>query len=385
MEEFTKLGVGTLIFQDCIHDEDIKLLITSILRADDSETPFEEIFEALEAADNITIKKFDEAKKDISDFEKKRLIKKSYSNAVSIMKGIADKMKSRERVNLSRSKRVIGTIVDHIVEKELQSTLMGMTTIKDYDEYTYYHSVNVSILAIALGNKIGLPRKALADLGLAALFHDIGKVEIPLEILNKPAKFSDEEWIIMKQHPWLGAAKIFQLRGVNDASIAIAISAFEHHMNNDLSGYPEVESAFKLDLFSRIIAIADRYDAITSSRVYARTAHPPDDALSIMHGLSGRELDAVLLKLFIQMVGVYPIGCLVMLNTNEMGLVLENNAHPDFINRPRVLLIADSTGEKIACTEIDLMEKEENGNFRRNITKTLDSTQYGINLSEYLL
>ena len=385
MEEFTKLRIGTLTFANNLQEENVKILISSVLNAEESENPFETLFEALKPVDNIAISEMEEVKRDITDFEKKRIIKRSYSNAVSIMKGVTDKIKSRERVNLARSKRVIGTIVDHIVEVEFQSTLLGMTTIKDHDEYTYFHSVNVSILAIALGNKIGLPRKVLADIGLAALFHDIGKVDIPLEVLNKPAKFSDEEWGIMKQHPWSGAAKIFQFRGVNDASIAIAISAFEHHMNDDLSGYPKVESAFKLDLFSRIIAIADRYDAITSSRVYDRAARSPDEALSIMHGRGGSELDHVLLKMFIQMVGVYPIGCLVMLNTSEMGLVLENNKTPEFINRPRVLLIADSVGEKIESTEIDLMEKDESGNYRKNITKTLDANQYGINLSEYLL
>jgi HD-GYP domain-containing protein (c-di-GMP phosphodiesterase class II) len=383
--EFKKMGVGSIIFRDSIEERDIKVLISAVLKAGNSATPLETLLDEMEEVDAITIKEAVEIKRDISEFEKKRLIKKSYSNAVSIMKGVNETIKTNERMNLARSKRVIGSIVDHIVEQEYQSTLMGMTTIKDYDEYTYFHSVNVSILSIALGNKIGLPRKVLAELGLAALFHDIGKVDIPIEVLNKPSKFNDEDWVVMKQHPWLGAAKIMQLKGVNTSSINIAISAFEHHINNDLSGYPPIETAFYLELFSKIISIADRYDAITSSRVYARTAHTPADALSIMYSLSENELDRPLLKMFIQMIGVYPIGCLVVLDTNELGLVLENNQDPEYIDRPRVLLIADSAGNRIESVEADLAEKDESGSFVRSIANTLDSAQYGIDLSEYLL
>jgi len=384
LEEFKKIGVGSILFEDTLEERDIKVLISAVVKAGSSATPFETLLDEMEQVDNLTIKEAIEIKDDISEFEKKRLIKKSYSNAVSIMKGVSETAKSNERINLARSKRVIGSIVDHIVEQECQSTLIGMTAIKDYDEYTYFHSVNVSILSMALGNKIGLPRKILADLGLAALFHDLGKVDIPIEVLNKPSKLSDDDWTVMRQHPWLGTAKILQFKGVNTSSINIAISAFEHHINNDLSGYPHVETAFDLELFSKIISIADRYDAITSSRIYSRTAHTPTEALSIMYNDYGNELDMPLLKMFIQMVGVYPIGCLVVLDTNELGLVLDNNRDPQFIDRPCVLLIADSAGNKIESTEVDLTDKDESGAFVRSVARTLVSAQYGIDLSEYL-
>jgi HD-GYP domain-containing protein (c-di-GMP phosphodiesterase class II) len=383
--ELKKIGVGTIIFEDTLEEEDVKLLVSAVLKADNSETPFETFLEQLETVENLTIRELVEIKRDISEFEKKRLIKKSYSNAVSIMKGVTDKIKTNERINLARSKRVIGSIVDHIVEQECQSTLIGMTAIKDYDEYTYFHSVNVSILSISLGNKIGLPRKMLADLGLAALFHDLGKVDIPIEVLNKPSKLSDDDWVVMKQHSWLGTAKILQFKGMNNASINIAIAAFEHHINVDNSGYPNVETVFELELFTKIIAIADRYDAITSTRIYSRTAYTPTDALSIMYNKFGNELDTSLMKMFIQMVGVYPIGCLVMLDTDELCLVVENNPNPDVIDRPRVLLITDSSGKTIEGREADLTERDTTGSYLRSIAKTLDSAQYGIDLSEYLL
>jgi HD-GYP domain-containing protein (c-di-GMP phosphodiesterase class II) len=385
LDELKKIGVGTITFENTLEEEEVKSLVSAVLKADNSETPFETFLEEIEAVDNLTIKEFVEIKRDISELEKKQLIKKSYSNAVAIMKGVTDKIKTNERINLARSKRVIGSIVDHIVEQECQTTLIGMTAIKDYDEYTYFHSVNVSILSIALGNKIGLPRKMLADLGLAALFHDLGKVDIPIEILNKPTKLSDDDWTVMKQHPWLGTAKILQFKGVNNASMNIAIAAFEHHLNIDSTGYPNVETAFDLELFSKIISIADRYDAITSSRIYSRTARTPTDALSIMYNHYGYELDTSLMKIFIQMIGVYPIGCLVMLDTDELCLVVENSQDPDVIDRPRVLLITDSSGNKIESREADLTAKDNTGSYLRSIAKTLDSAHFGIDLSEYLL
>ncbi len=383
--EMQKRLLGTIIFLEPLQVHDIKDFIAALLRCPDSEDPFIDLVESLAGQDKIDIKVLREIKRNEEDYEKKRLIKKSYSSAVSVMKGVMERVRLGEKVHLARSKRVISTIVDQIMEDELQSTLIGMTTIKDYDEYTYFHSVNVSILSIALGNRIGLSKKTLAELGLAALFHDIGKVHIPIEVLNKPEEFSDQDWELMRNHPWWGAAEIFSLKGINESSMNIAIPAFEHHMNCDHSGYPDVGHDMELDLFSRIIAIADRYDAMTSCRVYAKRAIPPDRALQIMYERSGSELDFGLLQVFSGMLGIYPVGCLVMLDTNEMGIVIRNHAEPELEENPVVILIADSDGNRLDNIEADLSEKNENGEFRRRITRTLDPSRFGIDLSEYLI
>jgi HD-GYP domain-containing protein (c-di-GMP phosphodiesterase class II) len=383
--QMQRRSLGTVVFLEPLQIEDMKSFVSALLQCADSADPFNDLLSNLAGQEKIDIKMLKEVRSDEADYEKKRLIKKSYSSAVSVMKGVMERVRSGEKVHLARSKRVIGTIVDQIMEDELQSTLIGMTTIKDYDEYTYYHSVNVSILSIALGNRIGLPKKALAELGLAALFHDIGKVHIPIEILNKPEEFSDQDWELMRNHPWWGAVEIFGLKGINESSMNIAIAAFEHHMNCDHSGYPDVCNDMELDLFSRIIAIADRYDAMTSCRVYAKRAIPPDRALQIMYERSGSELDFGLLQVFSNMLGIYPVGCLVMLNTDEMGVVIRNHSKPELEENPVVLLIADSNGNRLDNIEADLSEKDENGEFRRRITRTLDPSRFGIDLSEYLI
>ncbi len=383
MRELKRIKLGTIIFHKGTGSDDIRKLIIAILNAGFSENPFATLTDALSDTENIDIMELRKVKEDEIKLEKKEVIKRTYSNTVLLTKDVFNKLKAGEKANLKRAKRVIGTVVDQIIEDE--TMLIGMTTIKDYDEYTYYHSVNVSILSVALGHRLGLPKKVLSRLGLAALFHDIGKIDIPLEVLNKPQDFTEDEWSIVRLHPQNGATLLLKLRNIDEFSISLIIPAFEHHLYYDLSGYPSIKSRLELDMFSRIIAIADQYDAMTSARVYSRIPMSPEMALSTMMERSGKQLDPSLLKVFINMVGIYPIGSLVMLNTNELGLVFENNANPDFIDRPRVLIIGNASGTKVESTVVDLMEKDMDGNFKRTITKILDPNKYGINLAEYIL
>jgi HD-GYP domain-containing protein (c-di-GMP phosphodiesterase class II) len=385
IEEFKKINLGTIIFEGTLTEDMIKVLISSIKASEQSDIPFETLCDELGKVPHIKVEELKEIKEDKDYRNKKKQIKKTYSNAVSITKGVLSKADSGETINFRKSKRVIASITDQILEDESRSILVGMTTLKDYDDYTYHHSVNVSILAIAFGHKLGLPKIQLAELGLAALFHDLGKIKIPLEILNKPSAFSDSDWKIMRQHPIWGTVTILKIKGINESSMNLAIPAFEHHLNYDISGYPDLKKKMPLDLYSKIIAISDQYDAMTSSRVYSRNAMAPDKALGLLTEASGKRIDPYLIKVFIQMIGIYPIGCLAMLDTDELGIVFENNQIPEYSDRPNVLIIADSSGPKTEKTIVNLMEKDEEGVYTRSIVKTLDPNQYGVNLAEYLL
>jgi hypothetical protein len=160
--------------------------------------------------------------------------------------------------------------------------------------------------------------------------------------------------------------------------------AFEHHLNLDLSGYPEIKKPRELNLFSRIVSIGDAYDAMTSGRVYLKSAISPDEALKKMLYRQGRFYDPVLLKVFINVVGVYPVGTLVFLNTGEMGLVFKVN--PDDMARPLVRIIADKNGEIEISLEVDLSEKDRRtGEYSRHIVQSLDPSRYKIDLSRYFL
>jgi len=380
VREFKKRELGSVIFRGKIAPEDLRTFISAFISAPFSEKAFEAMEEKMAGNKNISIERLKKIVEDTS-LDPRRMVKKTYFNAVSYTRGIINKLKSGEKVNIKKAKRVVESMVDQIIEEE--HLLLGMTAIKDYDEYTYHHSVNVSILSIALGQRLGLSRKLLTELGMVALFHDIGKMEIPYDILNKPTNFTDEEWSIIKKHPVWGVKALLKLKKLDALTIKSVIVAFEHHINYDFSGYPKVKRNIELDFLSRIVCLSDQYDAMTSSRVYSRIPMSPDKALSIMMERSGTQLDPLLFKFFINMIGVFPIGTLVMLNTKELGLVYESSQL--FAARPRVMIIVDDKGNRVKGGVVDLTEKNAQGNFIRTITKTMDPNKYRINLAEYLL
>ncbi len=378
--EFKKRELGSVVFKNQIKSEDIKTLIKACIAAAFSQEPFTTLEEKMANVRTITVGRLQKVVEEDS-YDVKKMVKKTYFNAVSFTHGVMNKMKAGEKVNIKKAKRVVESMVDQILEEE--QMLLGMTAIKDYDEYTYHHSVNVSILSVALGQRLGLNRRMLTELGMVALFHDLGKMEIPNEVLNKPSNFTDDEWKIIRKHPVWGLKAILKLKKFDDLTIKSAIVAFEHHMNFDLSGYPKVRKPLDLELYSRIVSLADQYDAMTSARVYSRIPMAPDKALSIMMERAGTQLDPLLFKFFTNMVGVYPIGTLVMLDTKELGLVCESSQV--FPARPRVMVIVDNRGNRIKGLTVDLTEKNEKEVFLRSISKTMDPNKYKINLAEYLL
>ena len=382
IREFKKRGLGSIVFKGIIKSVDMQTFLKAFISSIFSQSPFDTLSEDMAGVHSMSVGKLRKVRDEAEgEFDIRREVKKSYFNAVSYTRGVINKIKSGEKIGIKKAKRVVEGMVDLILEEE--QLLLGMTAIKDYDEYTYHHSVNVSILSVALGQRLGLSKKILTELGLVALFHDIGKIEIPNEILNKPTNFTDDEWVIMKKHPFWGVRALLKLRGFDATSMRSAIVAFEHHMNYDFSGYPKTRKRFELDFYSKIISLADQYDGMTSSRVYSRIPMSPDRALSLMMERAGKQLDPILFKFFINMIGVFPVGTLVMLDTKELGLVYQSEAM--FLDRPKVLVILNGKGEKADSYIVDLTEKDSNGNFLRTIVKTMDPNKYKINLAEYLL
>jgi HD-GYP domain-containing protein (c-di-GMP phosphodiesterase class II) len=285
-------------------------------------------------------------------------------------------------VSFKQAKRAIQNIID--IMRDDEATVLGLTTLRCHDQYTHNHSVNVSLLSIALANRVGYQKVDLADVGLAALFHDVGKCAISLDILNKPGEFTQEEWEVMRSHPTEGVLALVKLRGLMDVPARMAAASFEHHMNYDFSGYPKLTTPWKQSLSSRIVTLADCYDAMTSSRVYRREPMSPSKALNLMLSKSGTSFDEVLLKLFVNCVGIIPIGSLVMLETNELAVVLKPAADKANAERPIVRIITDLQGNSIDQeTEVDLTEKDETGDFRHTIVRLVDNTEYKFDTSRY--
>jgi HD-GYP domain-containing protein (c-di-GMP phosphodiesterase class II) len=320
------------------------------------------------------------------DPEKERRQKgqKSYINALNSIKGMTEKFAQQSAVGLRKTQRAIQNMVDLIIEDE--SILLGMSTIRDYDDYTYCHSVNVSILAMCLGVNIGLSRTSVEALGICGLFHDLGKIDIPTEIIRKPGKLTPDEIRIVEKHSIYSVMKILQLNMARELKSRILRPPFEHHIKFDLSGYPRQNNDRKVSLFGRILTIADVFDAITSPRSYRPVAFSPDEALGQMLEGSGSNFDPILLKAFINMIGVYPVGTLLQLDTGELGIVSGKGRSTNG-NRPDVVVIKtekDTTYKKgplISLEERDAVTMD----YIRNIIASFHPGQFGIQPAQYLL
>ncbi len=309
--------------------------------------------------------------------------KKVFFETVRTVKEVISQIKGNQHADVRKLRRLVQRTIHLISEDE--STLLGLTTIKNYDEYTFNHSCNVSIYSLAMGRRLGFSKHILAELGMTALLHDVGKSKIPKQILNKPTALDEEEWIVMKNHPLAGVETVLDLKELGEINPRIVIGIFEHHLKNDLSGYPKLYQKKKVSLFGRIIQITDAYDAMTTARIYKKIPARPEQALTIMLREKGDHFDPILLKIFIGLMGIYPIGSLVLLNDHTTGVVLKSNPDSGCIDRPQVLLLElNGTGNEKKRV-VDLAETDENGHFKRNIIKTLDPNKYHVDIAKFFL
>ncbi len=314
----------------------------------------------------------------------KEVAKKTYAQSVAVTKDLMTSVRLGRSPNIKKIKRVVQGIVDQILNEE--TSLIGLTTIRDYDEYTFTHSVNVCIFSVALGKRLGFGKIQLYDLGMAALFHDIGKSRVPAEVLNKTGGLSDDEWRLIAAHPWLGALTLFQLRGQQELPYRAMIVAHEHHMKIDLTGYPRPIRERSLSMFSKIVAVADGFDAATSRRSYQTVPLTPAQVMMEMRDNARRGMDPVVVKAFINLTGIYPVGTLVILDTFELGIVHAANPIAEMLSRPIVRIISDEQGNLMQPgTLTDLAGQSADGVFLRTIIKTENPERYGIRVGDYFI
>ena len=335
-----------------------------------------EVFQVDPPAETASDKEFNE--------EAKAAANRTYSQSVAVTKDVINSVRIGKTPNIRKIKRVVQGIVDQVLNEE--TSLIGLTTIRDYDEYTFTHSVNVCIFSVALGKRLGFNKLQLYDLGMAALFHDIGKSRVPSEVINKSEGLNDDEWRLIAAHPWMGALALFQLRGQQELPYRAMVVAHEHHMKLDLTGYPRSIRPRTLSMFSKIVAVADGFDAATSRRSYQTTPLNPAQVMMEMRDNPRRGMDPVVVKAFINLTGIYPVGTLVVLDTFELGIVHAVNPIPEMLSRPIVRVISDAQGNLLhPGTLIDLAEQREDGMYLRTIIKTENPERYGIRVGDYFL
>jgi HD-GYP domain-containing protein (c-di-GMP phosphodiesterase class II) len=318
---------------------------------------------------------------DIPEDEKKQLRRKArvtFFRAVSAVEDVMSNTRETPAADLSQARRVVHSLIDQLAFDE--SYLLQLTALRDFDEYTYVHSTNISIYSLTMGVKLGLDRKRLSQLGFAALFHDLGKIKLPGDLIRKPDVYDENDWIQMQKHPELGAKTVLRNLQYNQHSVRAALAAFEHHINNDYTGYPVLVDRRSTNLFSKIVSITDTFDALASGRVYIKRSVPHDEILyKMMHQMT-KKFDTFLLKLFINIIGMYPVGSLVILSNDELAIVSKNDQN--HLARPRVRIIGNKSGPFSEFADVDLASPE---NSDRSIVRIIDPQKYNINLKKIIL
>jgi len=249
-----------------------------------------------------------------------RSIRKEALSSLLDSIGYLKKVTIEEEANIFEAKRIVRKFTDLLFKE--RSYLIALTIIKDIGSYTFNHSANVCILSIAMGIELGISRKDLLELGIAALFHDLGKIDIPGDILNKPDTLTNIEYEKIKQHPYLSAERIIFLKGIDEVPVFALRGILEHHIDFSGSGYPEI-STKKPTLFARIIRIVDSYDAMTTPRIYQNVRSPFEALKYIVK--STDIYDPSLVKVFLDIMGIYPPGTIVLLKGNLKGVMVSEN------------------------------------------------------------
>lgn len=271
------------------------------------------------------------------------------------------KLKIKDMLSVPSIKASVdGKKVSEIVEKLIEAILNSgdivahLSDIRSIDDYTFSHSVNVCILSIVTGIGMGFKGDNLKDLATGAIMHDVGKLMITRDIIQKPSTLTTDEFTEVKKHTYYGFELLSRTNGINATAANIALS---HHERTDGSGYPYSLKGSDIQLPARIVAIADVYDALTSDRVYRRKMMP-HEVIDYIASLGSRHFDKNVVDTFIRHVAHFPVGTAVILNSGEKGLVSRYN--PDYPNRPVVRVVIDEEGNMLyKHKEMDLSKKLE--------------------------
>jgi cyclic di-GMP phosphodiesterase len=305
-------------------------------------------------------------------------IRQLYSNAVSIAEVAWESAATEGQPDLPATLQAVEGLADAVTQN--RTALVALTAMRNYDNYTFTHMVNVSILTMGQARALGIEGRLLREFGLSALMHDIGKVKTPKEILNKPDKLTDDEFNIMRRHVVDGAEI---LRRTPEMPILAPVVAFEHHLRIDGSGYPFGVTRDGLNLGTMLCGISDVYDAMRSQRAYQQ-AFPTDRILAVLKRNDGTQFDQNLIRRFVQLLGIYPPGNLVRLSSGEIAVVTQVHAPDPY--RPRVRVVISKDGTRVDLPfDRNLWEPTRDGGPGDSVEAPVDPAEYGIDPLNYLI
>lgn len=288
-----------------------------------------------------------------------------YAQSVSFARDAMESMRKSGVVDVAASEPLVEDVLASVTRNA--NALVGLTKLRASDEYTYAHCINVSVLSVVFGRHLGFGELTLRRLGMAGLFHDLGKSLVPEGILNSPRKLSPQEFDVMRQHPQLGYD---QVCNANNIPEEVCLGMLEHHEKYNGLGYPRGLAGENISVIGRILAVADVYDALTSRRVY-KEAMLPHKALGLMYGMRGQDFFPGMVERFIRCIGIYPVGSVVELNTGHRAVVAEVSLREPL--QPRVLVVRDPRGRPCASRSLSLA-----GQTAVRIAACLDPREAGI-------
>lgn len=275
--------------------------------------------------------------------------KAAYTSAIELSRIYMDGIRRGDNVDLHKAKGLVDSVLASLARNP--DALMGLCKLRDTDDYTYSHSVNVSVLAMMFAKYMSYPHNVQHAVGMAGIFHDLGKALVPIELINAPRQLTDEEFAILRKHPRLGYEQVKKTPGFTQD---ILLGIYDHHERFNGSGYPRGISGDTISLTGRILAMVDVYDALSSRRPY-KEAMLPHKVLGIMYQMRGEDFYPGFMEHFIRMLGIYPVGSVVQLETGDIGTV--SSANQGKPTKPKVLILLNSEQKPIQPREIDTSEK----------------------------
>ncbi len=375
-----QIGIERIAFDRGVSPEELALLVETLARPERAATAPGQAADPLAVLGGLTrirVGRLSLDERVEASSADMATIRRLYTDGVSIA-GALWEMTQREGIpDPKQAKALVDSLAQAVAQN--RTALMALTALKDYDNYTFTHMVNVSILVMAQARSLGIDGTLLREFGLAALMHDIGKVRTPLEVLNKPDRLTDAEFAIMRMHVVDGAEI---LRRTPEIPALAPVVAFEHHLRLDGTGYPVGVKRASLNLGTMLCSIADVYDAMRSQRAY-QGAYPTERILAVLQKSDGLHFDQHLVRRFSQLMGLYPPGNMVRLDTGHVGVVIRSFA-PD-PRRPRVRVIIDAAGHRLTRPfDVNLWEVDTETPGPRTISTPVDAKDFGVDPLTFL-
>ncbi|PWB66536.1 MAG: hypothetical protein C3F14_03835 [Deltaproteobacteria bacterium] len=363
MDRLTRIGMPAVILEKGITPADIDSFVRFLHETKEQDLPAARIQEILiqRGIAHIRVKPIEDTEEN-----DQAIANEIYENAVSVVVSVLRDVRLGRIPSGAESERVVKDMSSMLTRN--RDAMLALTLIKNFDEYTYNHSVNVAVLSLALADALSLSSGDKVDVGMAGLLHDVGKTQLALDLIRKPSTLTVEEFEEIKKHPEEGFVLLGKMSHIRPAA---AYMVREHHMRFDRLGYPHPEPDYRLHPNSNLIPVADCYDALTTMRSYQRARYPRQ-ALEILEKIAGKSLDPEVVTVFANIMGTYPVGTMVRLNTMEIGVVSGQGIASQ--GGQKVVLLFDRDGNPLPRPEqVDLGESAGSANAsRRSILGTVN-------------